>query len=431
MDSIDNDTVRDSSAYDNHGAIVDSPTVVGGIIGRSALEFGENSDRIDMEDNVLTPDDITLAAWVTPGLGSVDEGSPGIVTNKHGAEDGINLNLRNNYIRALVGNGTDHNSYIRTSWSFSAGNTYHVAVTHDSVSDENVLYVNGVREDSDTFGLAYTGDPKFQIGAFYLDDKDFEGIIDDVRIYDRTLSEDEIKALYNMRSSRLRTWNLGKGLVGHWSMDSIDNGMVRDSSGYGHHGDIIESPTVVEGVVGDALEFDDNGSENEDRVYVSSDDVFQFGEDDDFTMAAWVSIHEGISSYNAVLTCRSGGYDDSFGLQVRDDPSIEFRIRSSDSPDPGHGVSITHNVAFSVFFHAVAKYENAHMYLYVDGEEVSDTDYDEPEFVDSGRPVHIGSDNSVGGSGDGFDGRIEDARIYNRALSQQEIKGLYNKRTRA
>jgi hypothetical protein len=66
------------------------------------------------------------------------------------------------------------------------------------------LYVDGQPEDSDTVSF-YVYNTKFRIGdGSYKFNGDpalkggpFNGIIDDVRIYNRTLSGEEVTALYN------------------------------------------------------------------------------------------------------------------------------------------------------------------------------------------------------------------------------------------
>src|SRR6056297_3100433 len=52
--------------------------------------------------------------------------------------------------------------------------------------------------------------------------------------------------------------NLQKGLVGHWTMDSIDvdNGMIRDRSGYDNHGTINGATPGYSGKVGRDFDFD-------------------------------------------------------------------------------------------------------------------------------------------------------------------------------
>jgi len=76
----------------------------------------------------------------------------------------------------------------------------------------------------------------------------FNGTIDEVRIYDRALSQEEITRLYKMGGSKVeasQTSKLTDGLVGSWSFDDPDiyGTTVVDRSGQGNNGTITNGPT--------------------------------------------------------------------------------------------------------------------------------------------------------------------------------------------
>ena len=71
---------------------------------------------------------------------------------------------------------------------------YHVAVTYDVVSGEMVLYKDGVEIDRDTT-IDQVADATMFIGAFSAG-FEWEGYIDDVRVFDRALPGSEIQNLY-------------------------------------------------------------------------------------------------------------------------------------------------------------------------------------------------------------------------------------------
>ncbi len=79
---------------------------------------------------------------------------------------------------------------------------YHIAATWDQAagSDELVIYINGVEEDTlnNLPNPARTTDSSLTIGAQFGDgDYEFDGIVDEVYIYDRQLTPAEVEALYN------------------------------------------------------------------------------------------------------------------------------------------------------------------------------------------------------------------------------------------
>ena len=80
----------------------------------------------------------------------------------------------------------------------SAGIWYYIVATHNSSTNLNSLYVNGILEATSTQAVVYEANAKTYIGAFYTSPNlIFNGQIDDVRIYNRALSATEIQNLYN------------------------------------------------------------------------------------------------------------------------------------------------------------------------------------------------------------------------------------------
>ena len=105
------------------------------------------------------------------------------------------------------------------------------------------------------------------IGNETANDRDFDGLIDEVRIYNRALSANEIQTLYNIGATTKfnvsPTKYLTDGLVGYWTMDGSNvnwkTGAVTDSSARGNTGTITNMATstgVAIGKIGQALKFD-------------------------------------------------------------------------------------------------------------------------------------------------------------------------------
>lgn len=128
----------------------------------------------------------------------------------------------------------------------TTGSWQHIVGTWDGSTVR--AYVNGtVGGTTASFAgpLGYSGND-LNIGAsngVYV--FHFDGSIDDVRIYNRALSQFEISQLYASRS-RL---NITDGLVGYWRLDDGANdttasgATVRDYSGRGYTGTATDSPT--------------------------------------------------------------------------------------------------------------------------------------------------------------------------------------------
>jgi hypothetical protein len=128
----------------------------------------------------------------------------------------------------------------------SSNTWYHVAVTYNDASAANdpLIYINGVSQTvtelatpSGTRNTDATYD--LTIGASGNGSQPFDGLIQDVRVYNRILTTAEILAIYNSRS---HNFPIMSGLKGYWPLNdgadgTIANGATaRDRSGNGNNG---------------------------------------------------------------------------------------------------------------------------------------------------------------------------------------------------
>ena len=77
------------------------------------------------------------------------------------------------------------------TWAF-------VTVVQDGVAGTRKIYVNGVLANSDASPAAANGTGSCDIGYGNISDEYFGGKIDDVRIYNRALTANEVQQLYLM-----------------------------------------------------------------------------------------------------------------------------------------------------------------------------------------------------------------------------------------
>ncbi len=128
----------------------------------------------------------TLVSWGREGTSTGDDGAR------------FDLRLDDGQLRLEVQGG-----FIVGTTNLNDGEWHHVAVTWASGGAEDAtLYVNGVSEaitstNSQTIDTGSEGD--FRLGSSVLDNSDnsrrFEGLMDDVRLYDSALTSSEIVAL--------------------------------------------------------------------------------------------------------------------------------------------------------------------------------------------------------------------------------------------
>jgi PKD repeat protein len=140
----------------------------------------------------------------------------------------------------FVGNDTSADSISVTQPPLGAW-THIVAVFNGSVDLR--IYYNGTLKGCKitTISRIGTGSVPLYIGKYAI--YQFNGTIDEVRIYSRALTEEEIMAHYNNGLGQYGRPEAG--LVGLWHFDKD----VYDYSGYGNHGSIKGNPEFVYGLV--------------------------------------------------------------------------------------------------------------------------------------------------------------------------------------
>jgi Concanavalin A-like lectin/glucanases superfamily len=141
----------------------------------------------------------------------------------------------------------------------------HLAVTYDGAAVS--LFVDGdeVSRRPTTGAIRGTASPLW-IGGNHPYGEYFEGLIDEVRIYDRALSGEEVRAEMATPIGDA-TGPTARGLVGAWSFDRGSGPKAPDASAGGNAGTLIGPNWTPKGRFGRALRFD--GSEAVVRVPAS------------------------------------------------------------------------------------------------------------------------------------------------------------------
>ena len=134
---------------------------------------------------------ITIMAWVK----TTNSGHGRIVTLHRGSSAGSSLSLmersgRLNYFLRDTG------SYNDTGASINSGDWTHVALTYNESTYK--AYVNGVEVHRTDAGYSTLGSYARNIGTYSGSTYTFEGDINEVRIYDRPLSEVELRHVYEL-----------------------------------------------------------------------------------------------------------------------------------------------------------------------------------------------------------------------------------------
>lgn len=179
-----------------------NPTFVDGLFGQ-ALRLDGFSDSVNLGTNsAWHAENITISFWLNRF--SIISGDRILVWAKDGTSwngPGWFLNTNGNQIGLMV----DGYSYFYLPGDpntfFPADEWVHVAITFDSGNAQYAIYRNGVAQDGITLegttlptSISTNAGPVL-LGINGFGGAHFPGIIDDLRIYNRVLSESEIRAL--------------------------------------------------------------------------------------------------------------------------------------------------------------------------------------------------------------------------------------------
>ncbi len=186
----------DSSGNGNDGKIdLDHVKWVEGV-SKSALYFGGKGHVEIPDSDTLEPTDaITLDAWVKWEIDPAKGDPWANIINKNG-DDQYQLRHSKDNARFEVAIQTDSDKLcVQSKTQPKAGVWYHVVGTYDGFSV--YIYVNGELENSGSMsGSMKTSESPVNIGRRIDGDCHFNGVIDEVVIYDYALSSDEVSERY-------------------------------------------------------------------------------------------------------------------------------------------------------------------------------------------------------------------------------------------
>ena len=194
------------------------------------------------------------------------------------------------------------------------------------------------------------------------------------------------------------------GPVAAYSLDAGEGTTAEDVTGNEHEG-TIEKATWAGGRYGDALEFP-----NEGCVSIPNSAALGLGEE--FTIEAWVKPHY-LETDPIIYKEGEGFFSYILDIGILE----EGRAEASITPEGGEeaeGVTSSAKLEPHVWTHLAATYDGAHLRLYANGELVGTRAISGADLTSEG-PLYIGCDGALG---EHFKGRIDEVRIYNRALER-------------
>jgi hypothetical protein len=403
---------KDSTPYGNNGIAYGnaSSTTDRHNQANSAYSFpGGADDYIRVADgytNTIKGDDThTVSLWMK---GNIFSNTPIIIC----------ADTASNYF-FLETNSTGSQLY----WGYSTFRTYssdvssgwhHVVMVKTGAGDSGNLYLDGILQTSYSGVLGSVSDSSSHllIGDYPTSGYNFNGSIDDVRVYNRSLSTDEVLALYDGYNPSVNLSTAEKGLIGYWKLD----GNAKDSTPYGNDGTIYGNASSTTDRHGQA-NYAYNFGGGIDKIITGT----YFPEiSTEFTVSAFVKPGTAQIAY-ANIWGNHGGSTQGIVLQQDNASTNNYYLAYGDSSD--WHLSSNASLTADVWQHVIAIKTTTALKIYVDGVEVVNTPDTGTVAANPVTNFRIGLGYS---SGRNFNGSIDDVRVYNRALSADEVSDLYH-----
>lgn len=404
FDELDRTTAIDSSGRGNTGTFTgetwNDGTISGAIFTSGNYGNGLNFDGVDDYVSIgsigaLTS--LTVEGWMYYTTSAIDR----TVFGSTAPGEGRHISLRSN------GFELQPNGAVSTAWigipSVSANTWHHLALTWNGTT--LVGYLDGVYQGYAFISGALDPAAVNAIGRQGGSGWYMPGLIDEVRIYNRTLSLSEITASMNSRYPVNRT-------IASYSFEEGSGNIAYDMH------------NVVAGKYNRAMSFDGAN----DYVNNTNGSVLSLG-DNDFAVMGWFKRVNGtvengqlISKFGNGPSFSVSNYEIYWGdYGANPFTSLIFGARWTYAP--GSWCTISSNTVANngVWYHFALVHSLNNMIFYVNGAQTnSGSDCGTISTVTNA--LEIGRRNNLIQY---FNGTIDEVKIYNRALTAEEVSALY------
>ncbi|MEK7264214.1 MAG: LamG-like jellyroll fold domain-containing protein, partial [Bacteroidota bacterium] len=479
-----NNNANDSSVYGNNGT-VNGATITSDRFGNanSAYGFDGSSSYINTTENLMPiSGDFSVACWA---LSNQVEGPREILSQGGTGEPfylGYHRSAENYQIRVGDNWQNTGESFIFNSWQ-------NIVVIKRS--DSTFLYVNGnLKQKRNSIPNPATGNI-FLIGKQCppTTGENWNGFIDDIRIYNRALTTNEIDSLYHIGTLTITATSGSNGSIspsGNVAVDYARSKQFTITPNFGYHIDsvIVDNAKVdsttsytfnnvtanhtiravfkinlglaayypfTNGSLNDSSGYGNNGTNNgatdtTDR-FGNANSAYSFNGNNnlislpasslpsinDFTASIWFKMNAYNSvarNYLADFRGNTSLNGKSFALIIDNDNKVHHYI---DYPSGGYTEYYTSiSSPIGNWHQTILVRQGSTLKVYYDGIQIADT-YTPLSIPPKSDALSI-SDGAIFGNRSGtnstndfwFNGVLDDIRIYNRALSASEIDSLYH-----
>ncbi|MFW0837851.1 MAG: DUF2341 domain-containing protein [Candidatus Komeilibacteria bacterium] len=293
------------------------------------------------------------------------------------------------------------NDNLKTGWN-------HVALVMDSSSSKKIVYFNGAVALSNSNYSAINISTDLQIG--YL--RDYAGSyleypLDEMKIFNYARTPAQIAYDYN-----------GGKPIGWWKFDDGEGITANDASGNGNNGTLTNMDPATDWLESSNCQFngclDFDGTD--DRIIINESSVLKLTKA--VSIAVWVKPSAmGVNHWG--LVSQGDAFGESYSLYIRYNTNNMIRMVINNNG------STAGNLDIGQWNHIVGTFDVTDgIKLYKNGELITTTAYSS-DIVPVAEGLYIGWQSGLSGS-DYFQGNMDDVRIYNYALTADQVKEVMN-----
>jgi hypothetical protein len=391
----------------------------------NAVQFDGVNDYIDISNSTdINYDQMTVAFWMKAATSQADTNYL-VIDKQHGWTSPYSgwffqgLSSSGQLTWAICSNsGTDVCAGTTSDSSLLDNRWHYVVGTYDGATLR--LYIDGRLVGTP---ISYNGSGNWKnsrtvmIGASWHGGgspvRYFNGSLDEMAIFDRSLDAWEIKRRYEKYSL---------GLVGRWQFDETSGTTATDISGMGNNA-TITGPTRISSTLGtaqsgaptgNALDFDGGND------YVLVNNAASFNTVTTVSAFFWANMRSKVG--DAVL---AGKFDYSnnkrswaiFDYDAVDRLTVRLSKDGTNSIDKRYALP-----SYNVWHHIGFTYQVGKVVCYIDGvpQTLLETTGDVSELASNDSVILFGASGNATTSASYLSGTLDEMEIYNKALSDQD-----------
>ena len=390
----------------------------------AALQFDGATTYVQAANSpALNAFPMTVSAWfrTTNGVASI-QGIVGKYANASG--DGYFIIVQNGKLRGYYASLGNLAIDAQTAGSVADGFWHHVAMTVDASGGK--LYYDGAQIGSRTWssGAAPTSAQPFLIGDYWQTPYVFQGQIDEVTLWNRSLGGAEVNYLKHRQLNGNED-----GLVGLWHLDDgAGSATAADATGHNHDGALMNGPVwiastapiVLNQVAGTAVKF--SGGNDSESVTIPNDPALDAYP---LTVMAWVRTTRTAAQGDGIVTKYPDGLKNGYAIFLLNGHVRAWYFKDAanyvwDGSEGLDGGAIAdgqwHHIAFVV--------DSLSGRLYVDGSQTAILNWHgSGGATTTANPLKIGEYDTYTNS---LQGVIDEVSVWNTALSVSQLGAYKN-----